>query len=286
MARIRVVTDSTCDIPDVLLRQFDVTVVPLSVQVGPDLYQDKGELSTEQFLKRSASISPQIHAPSIEELSRLYRSMRESCDGVISIHVSSRLSDTFANASIAREAFGPIGQGGPFPVMVIDSLSISMGLGWLVLAVARAALNGVDLQKLGALATRLIGLTHVAFFTDQLDGLFRSRSATRLSSQWDSLASHKPLFHLDEGQLAIYERTRTRAKARDALYNFVEDFTKIGELAVFYTGIQSDVEHLLTRIGAIYPRERIVVVQPSLSVAAWLGADALGVAVLEGEEDS
>ncbi|MBF6614168.1 MAG: DegV family EDD domain-containing protein, partial [Chloroflexi bacterium] len=219
MPRIRVVTDSTCDIPDALLRQFDVTVAPLSVQVGLDMYQDKGDLSSEQFLKRkaSSSISPQIHAPSIEELSRLYRSMRESCDGVISIHVSSKLSNTFANASIAREAFGPIGQGGPFPVVVIDSLSISMGLGWLALAVARAALSGVDLPRLAALATRLSGLTHVAFFTDQLDGLFRNSSATRLSSQWESLAAQKPLFHLDEGQLAVYERTRTRAKARDAL---------------------------------------------------------------------
>src|SRR5881296_2371577 len=64
---------------------------------------------------------------------------------------------------------------------------------------------------------------------------------------------------------------RVRAKARDALYNFVEDFPKIGEMAVLHTGAQNDLEHLLTRVGAIYPRERVAVLQPGPTVTCWLG---------------
>jgi DegV family protein with EDD domain len=287
MPRIRIVTDSTCDIPDGLLRQFDITVVPFTVQVGADAYLDKVSISTDQLLKRlytEGESSVQVHSPPIEEFSRTYRSMRETCDGVLSIHVSSKLSDAVSNAAVAREAFGPIGQGGPFPVAVVDSLSFSMGLGWIVLAVARAALLGVELPKLSSMATRLTGLSHVAFFTEQLEGLMKSGAAARLGSQLDALAQLRPLFHLDEGQVAVYERTRIRVKARDSLYNFVEDFPKIGELAVIHTGAVSDVEHLLTRVGAIYPRERVVLVQPGPAVATWLGPEALGVAVLEGEE--
>ncbi len=286
MSRIRIVTDSTCDIPGVLLRQFDITVIPLTIRRGADTYVDNVTITTEQLLqglRAAPNVLPEAQAPSIEEFNRVYRSMRDTCDAVLSIHASSKLGDMVTNATIAREAFGPIGQGGPFPVAVVDSQSISMGLGWVVLAVARAALTGLDLTKLSGMATRLSGLSHVAFFTERMDGLLNSGHVPRLLPQWDSLTAMKPLFHLDEGQITVYERTRTRAKARDALYNFVEDFPKIGEMAVLHTGAPNDVEHLLTRIGAVYPRERVAVIQPSPSVACFFGPDAMGVAVLEGE---
>jgi DegV family protein with EDD domain len=285
MPHIRVVTDSACDIPDNLLRQLDITVVPQRVRWGTQTFLDKLTITSEETLSRvRADDPPETDAPSVEDFSRTYRAMRDTCDGVISIHLSARLSDTYGNAFIAREGFSPIGQGGPFPVAVVDSMSVSMGLGWIVLAVARAAASGLDLQRLVGLATRLSGLSHVAFFTEQTDILLRSGRAGRLATQTDSLALMRPLFHLDEGHIAIYEKTRTRAKARDSLYNFVEDFPKIGELAVIHTSTQNEVEHLLTRVGAIYPRDRVLIIQPSSTFTAWIGPDALGVAVLEGEE--
>ncbi len=285
MPHIRVVTDSACDIPENLLRQLDITVLPHHVRWGNHSFLDKININADETLNRvRAGDIPETDAPSVEEFSRIFRSMRDTCDGVIAILMTARLSETYTNASIAREGFSPMGQGGPFPVAVVDSLSVSMGLGWIVLAVARAAASGLDLPRLVGLTTRLAGLSHVAFFTEQTELLLKSGRVGRLAMQSEGLAQMRPLFHLDEGHIAVYEKTRTRAKARDALYNFVEDFPKIGELAVIHTSTQSEVEHLLTRIGAIYPRDRVVVTQPGSSLAAWMGPDALGVAVLEGEE--
>ncbi len=290
MPRIRVVTDSACDIPEGLQRQHDITVVPMLVRWGAESYLDKLSITTDDLIAHqhddwSQARMPEVESPSVEDFSRTYRLLRETCDGVISIHISSKMSDTIANAGIAREAFGPIGQGGPFPVAVVDSLSFSMGLGWIVVEVAKAAERGLDLPKLVALATRLTGLSHVAFFTEQTEILLASGHASRLTSQAESLASMRPLFHVDEGRISVYEKTRTRPKARDSLYNFVEDFPSIGELAVLHTNVtQNDVEHLLTRIGAIYPRDRIPIIQICPALASWLGPDVLGVAVLEGEE--
>lgn len=267
------------------MRRLDITVLPFTLRFGAESYIDRAGITSEQVLSRIATGSyPESLAPSVEEFSRAYRSLRDTCDGVLSIHSSSHLSDAVGNALIAREGFSPIGKGGPFPVAVADSLSTSMGLGWIVLAAARSAMEGLDLHRLSGIVTRMIGQTHVAFFTEQTEGLRRGGRAPRLATQWDSISSMKPLFHLDEGHILVYERTRTRPKARDALYNFVEDFPKIGELAVIHTGAHNDVEHLLTRVGAIYPRERVVVVQPGPAIASLLGPDALGVAVLEGEE--
>lgn len=286
MPHIRVVTDSTCDLPEGLLRQFDITVVPQTIAWGAETYLDRVNLFTPQLLQRlsEGATLPEVLPPTIEEFSRTYRLMRDTCDGIISVHVSSRLSETFANATIAREAFGPVGHGGPFPVAVVDSQSVSMGLGWVVLALAQAARAGVELSRLANMVVRLRGQTHTAFITEQLDGLMRSGAATYLQPHLPTLSSIRPLFHLEEGQLAVYERTRTRVKARDALYNFVEDFPKIGEIAVLHIAAQNDLEHLMTRVGAIYPRERVAIIEPGPSVASWLGPEALGVAVFEGEE--
>lgn len=286
MPRIRIVTDSTCDIPDALLRQFQIAVVPLSTRAGGGAQSEQAATSAEQVLRGwgTGGEPPEVIAPSIEDFTRVYRSLRDTCDGVLSIHVSSKLSETFSNAGIARETFSLIGQGGPFPIAVVDSLSMSMGLGWLVLTMARAAQAGMDLPKLAGMASRLAGQSHVAFFTEHLEGLRRTGGGSRSMSQWDGLSLFRPLFHLDEGQVVIYDRTRTRARARDALYDFVEDFPKIGELAVIHTGAQSDLEHLMTRIGAIYPRERVLILHAGAVTSAWLGPEALGVAVIEGAE--
>jgi DegV family protein with EDD domain len=289
MSRIRVVTDSAADLPEGLQRQHEITVVPMRVRWSAEGYPERGALTTDDIMARQRdgwiSGKSEVESPSVEDFSRTYRLLRETCDGVISIHLSSKLSDTIANAAIAREAFGPIGQGGPFPVAVVDSLSVSMGLGWIVAEVAKAAERGLDLPRLVSLTTRLIGLSHVAFFTEQTEILLASGHAGRLASHSESLAGMRPLFHLDEGHISVYEKTRTRPKARDSLYNFVEDFPGIGELAVLHTNVtQNDVEHLLTRIGAIYPRERVPIIQIGPALASWLGPDVLGVAVLEGEE--
>ncbi|HST04473.1 MAG TPA: DegV family protein, partial [Chloroflexia bacterium] len=126
-SRIRVVTDSTCDIPDSLARRYEITVVPMQLSWGAETYLDKLGIGTDDALTRirTGGVFPVVDAPDVDDFSRTYRLLRESCDGVISVHLSSKLSDAVTNAGIAREAFGPIGQGGPFPVAVVDSLSVS-----------------------------------------------------------------------------------------------------------------------------------------------------------------
>src|SRR3954471_16886154 len=127
MPHIRVVTDSTCDIPDPLLRQLDITAVPLHIQWGNRTFLDKVTFTAEDALSHlQLGDVVDSEAPSVEEFSRVYRSMRDTCDGVISLHLSSKLSETYSSALVAREGFSPIGQGGPFPVAVVDTMSVTM----------------------------------------------------------------------------------------------------------------------------------------------------------------
>jgi DegV family protein with EDD domain len=287
MPRIRIVTDSAADLPDSWREQYGIRVIPHQIGWGEESGLVPVETNSSVLIEKmrtSPGEWPQVLAPDVDEFTRAYRELRDECDGILSVHLSSKLGETYATASTAREMFGPLGQGGPFPVAVVDSLQTTMGLGWMVLALARAAQAGESLTQLVARASRLTEACHVAFFTERVDGLQRAGRGLRLQSPGENLSNYRPLFHVDEGQVVVYEKTRTRSKARDALYNFVEDFPRIGELAVFHTGAFYDMEHLMTRIGAIYPRDRVMIYQAGPAVAAWLGPDALGVAAIEAEE--
>ena len=287
LPRIRVVTDSTCDIPESLVRRYEITVVPMQLSWGAETYLDRLGISTEDALNRmrSSGVCPTVDAPDVDDFSRTYRLLRESCDGVISIHLSEQAERRRNQRRDSSRGVRADRAGRAVPGAVVDSLSVSMGLGWICAEVAKAAERGLDLQHLVGLANRLTEMSHIAFFTEQTEILLKSGQAGRLASQAEALTTLRPLFHLDEGNVAVYDKTRTRPKARNSLYNFVEDFTAIGELAIVHSNItQNDVEHLLTRVGAIYPRERVPIIQISAALAAWLGPDVLGVAVLEGEE--
>jgi DegV family protein with EDD domain len=287
MPNIRLVTDSACDLPPAFLEQYGIKVVSHTIRWGDEAYVPGVDITTSALIERMRSAPgewPQVEAPDIDQFAQVYRELRDISDGILSVHSTAKLSETYANAMVAREAFGPLGQGGLFPVAVVDSLQTTMGLGWMVLVLARMAQSGASLTDLVSRAARLTESCHVAFFTERNDGLHKAGRGLKTHSGGESLTNFRPLFHLDEGKLVIYERTRTRSKARDALYNFVEDFPKIGELAVFHTGAFYDMEHLMTRIGAIYPRERVMIYQAGPAVATWLGPDALGVAVIEAEE--
>jgi DegV family protein with EDD domain len=287
MPKLRLVTDSACDLPPALLEQYGIRVARHTVRWDGEPPHTGLDINSNQVLERlrgTNAVWPQIEAPDIDDFSQIYRELRDECDGVLSVHTSQKLSDAYANAMVAREAFGPLGQGGPFPVAVVDSQQISMGLGWMLLVLARAAQNGDSLTALASRAARLTESCHVAFFVERTDGLQRGGRGIRAQSGAESATSLRPLLYMDEGQVVVYERTRTRSKARDALYNFVEDFPRIGELAVFHTGAFYDMEHLMTRIGAIYPRDRVLIYQAGPAVTAWLGPDALGIAAIEAED--
>src|SRR5215218_5423897 len=142
MPTIRVVTDSTCDLPDSLVRQYGITVVPVSVHLGTQSYLDRVNLATETLLRQTqgGAARPATAPPTVATFEQVYRQLKAGrpCDGIVSIHVSSRLSGTYNNALMARDSF----LNSSFPVSVIDSQAASMGLGMIVLAAAQKAASG------------------------------------------------------------------------------------------------------------------------------------------------
>jgi DegV family protein with EDD domain len=126
----------------------------------------------------------------------------------------------------------------------------------------------------------------VVFFVDTMEYLERGGRLTVAASVLGSMQRIKPLMILDEGEIVPYERTRTRAKAIEGLYTFIEDFPRVQEVVALYSTTPEDIEKLLEKVEPIFPPERVQAVQFSPSIAAHLGPGAMGVAVFEGLEEA
>ena len=281
MAGVRVVTDSTADIPEALMRQWNVAMVPLSVNFGTESLKDKVEITHDEFVRRlkaSGRTLPTTAQPPPGLFEETYRRLAdEGADSIISLHLSEKLSGTCGSARIAAEEVAD-----RVKVEVIDSKSISLGLGFLAIEAARVAATGADLAAVTAAVRKMIPNIQIIFFPDTLEYLQKGGRIGRAAAIAGSILSIKPLMRLDEGVVVPHERTRTRSKAIDGLVKFAADFPHIRQMGALQIG-DADIDTLLDRLGTIYPREKIIVVEISPVIAVHLGPGTLGVIIDTGE---
>ncbi len=282
MASIKIVTDSTADIPPSLAHELGIEVVPLRIWINDQVYRAGLDITNEQFyeLLQDGNVHFSVTSPNAIVFEQLYRKLALEYDHIFSIHLSSRLGSVYRTASQARAKL----PASLTQIELIDSKSASMGLGLIVLAAARAARDGASPAAVRQIISDMMHHAHVVFFVDTMEYLERSKRLTLAASVLGSMQRIKPLMILDEGDIVPYERTRTRAKAIEGLYTFIEDFPKVQEVVALYTNTPEDVEKLLEKVEPIFPPKKVQVIQFSPSIALHLGPGAMGVAVFEGLE--
>lgn len=283
MANIKIVTDGTADLPAELVRELGIEVVPLLIHLDDKVYRAGVDIADDQLYELLSSGHPRFRAasPSPVVFEQLYRRLVSDVDHIFSIHLGTHLGSVYANTVLARSKV----PASTTRIDLVDSKSASMGLGSVVLAAARAAKDGATPSEIGRLINAMIRHTHVVFFVDTMEYLEASGRLTITGSVLGSMQRIKPLMILDEGEIVPYERTRTRAKAIEGLFTFVEDFPRVREVTVLYATTPEDVEKLLEKVEPIFPRERVQIARFGPSVAASLGPGAMGVTVFEGFEE-
>ncbi|GAB4430549.1 MAG: DegV family protein [Chloroflexi bacterium OHK40] len=283
MAHIKVVTDGSADIPPELARELGIEVVPVLARVDDKLLRVGIDISDEQLYEQMASGHQrvQIVAPSPAALEQTYRGLIGTVDHVFSIHLGTRLGTIYANAALARSRL----PASTTKIELVDSKSASMGMGSVVIAAAEAARAGGTPEEISRLVHATIRHTHVVFFVDTMEYLEQSGRLTLAGSVLGSMQRIKPLMILDEGEIVPYERTRTRAKAIEGLFTFIEDFPRVQDVTVLYATTPEDVEKLLEKVDPIFPRGRVQIVRFGPAIAAHLGPGAMGVTVFEGLEE-
>lgn len=286
MCNIKIVTDSSSDIPPHLAEELGIEIVPLLLHIDGQVYRANLDITSEQFymLLQDGEHHFAMSPPSPVVFENLYRRMAFEHEHVFSIHLSSRLGGVHQSTTQACAKL----PASLTRIELIDSKSASMGLGTVAVAAARAAQDGAEPFEVRQLINNMMQHTHLVFFVDTMEYLEMSGQLSLSPPVIGSMQRIKPLMILDDGEIVPYERTRTRAKAIEGLYTFIEDFPSVEEVTVMYSTTPEDVEKLLDKVEAIFPREKVQVTQFSPSTAIYLGAGAMGVAVFEGmhpEED-
>lgn len=217
MASIQVVTDSACDLSPTTVEERDVRVVPLTIRFGSEELVDRDELSSKEFWDRvvTGPDMPSTAAPSPGAFQEAFLAARDAgSTGVVAVMLSSGLSATYQSACSAAEAVAD-----RIPVRVVDTLSVTMGQGLLVLAAADMVAEGRSLDDIEATLNDMKGRTHVYGAIDSLDYLRRGGRIGGAGQLVGSLLSIKPVIHVVDGVVEVESKQRTRSRALAYLAN-------------------------------------------------------------------
>jgi len=276
---VKVVTDSSADLPPETAQRLGITVVPLNIHFGTKAFRDGIDLTAREFFRKlpTSPLPPFASPPSEAAFYQAYTKLSRETDEAISIHISSRLSDTYRVASQVAESV--LGQ---CHIMVMDSLTISLALGNLTIAAAGAAQEGANLEEVVRLVRGMIPHLYLVFFVESLDYLERGGRIGKAQALLGTMLGIKPLLIIEEGEIQPLEKVRTRTSALEKLFEFITEFPHIEKMTLI-KGIESaGMEELLQRIETAYPDKEVDVVTYGPALATYVGPGAMGVFVYEG----
>lgn len=274
--RVRIVTDSTADLPPEWIAEDGITVVPVYVRFGEEVYRDGVEISREAFYRRlrSGGIHPQTAASSPGDFEAAYRRLGEEADVILSIHIAGTLSGVCNAAHLAAQHIHRP------RVVIFDSGQVSMGLGWQVRYAARWAREGLPIEeildRLHALRPRVRLLAAV----EDVGYLHRSGRIGWIRAFAATLLHLKPLIEVHEGQAVLLERTRTWERAVKRLGEIAAERPNLAALAVIHADAPDAAQALARRLQARWEME-IPIVQACPAIGAHTGPGAVGVAWVE-----
>jgi len=282
MTRIAFVTDSTAYLPPELLERYHIRVVPLYVLFGQEALKDNVDITSDAFYARLAKVTdklPTTSQPSAGDFKAVFQEIIDSgqADAIVAILISSILSGTVASAQQAKEMFPS------FPIHVVDTLSTSMALGYVVLAAARAAEAGASLDDVLAAAQAVIPKLHLYFAVDTLKYLHMGGRIGGASVLLGTALGIKPLLELRNGRIEAAGKVRSRRKAHEKLVDIAVEAMGEGRRvraatlsAADEAGAKQLIEMLCTRLECV--EKYTIELSPCLGVHT--GPGTVGIVVL------
>jgi DegV family protein with EDD domain len=273
--KVKVVADSASDIPLDLAEELGITIVPVNVQFGEQIYRDRVELSTDEFYKKlqSNSVLPKTSAPAPGTFRETYEKLAKESDAIVSIHVSAQMSATCDAARLACADYN-------FPVSIIDSETASMACGLLVIIAARAALQGASQTEIEALLNDAIPRTITYGVFSTLEYLYKGGRIGKAQAFLGSVLKLNPILAISRGEVLPVARIRTRPKAVERMCEIVRDLGTIEEMSIMGTTNPKDTEDLANRLSPLFPTERIYHTTIGPAMGTYVGPDAIGVSVI------
>jgi DegV family protein with EDD domain len=276
---IRIVTDSTCDLPEEIVNQHSITVIPLAINVGDKSFLDGIDLTRSEFYAQLPNFNPhpKTAAPGSEVFIRAFERLAdEGAQAILSIHISETLSATINSARSAAQQFTRI------PVTVLDSGQLSLGLGFIVERAAQLAEVGKELQGIISNLNNLMERVYVFASLKTLEYLRRSGRMNFALARFGELLQLKPLLHMNMGK-ATAHRTRTQKRATARLLEWLAEYAPYEKLAILHAGVQEEAEGLFQQALPYFPQDAVLIAQLTPVLGTHLGIGALGFACIARE---
>ena len=275
--KLGIVTDSTCDLPAYFVEQYQIEVVPsILILEGKEIADGIG-ISREEFYKRLSGfkIHPTTAVPSIGEFANRYQKLLDAgCDHVISIHAAGPLTSMVSAAQQAAREFSD-------RVIVVDGLSLSLGLGFQVLAAAESAESGLEAALAAVESTRRRLRVFAAL--DTLEYVRRSGRVPVAIILLGSLLSIKPIIELADGEVKAMSAVRTANQANARMMSLMRQIGSLERLAILHTGAEVRarifLDQLMNEMNRSLPRD-ILMVNVTTVIGAHVGPNGLGFAAV------
>ncbi len=251
---IKIVTDSTADLPSALVKELGITVVSLYVRFGDETYRDGVDITGDEFYKRLLTdpIHPNTSQPTPQDFTNVYRGLCQQAAGIISIHISGKLSGTCSSALQAKEVVAA-----ECPVEVIDSKTTSMALGLIVMAAVNIANTRASVKQVAEDIRQVVSDVQLLVIFDTLKYLAKGGRIGKAKSLLGSVLNVKPLLTIKDGEFVPVTQVRSRSKGIDKLFEFAKDAANVDDLVVIYSTTRDEADSLASRIGSTIKLEKV-----------------------------
>jgi len=273
---VKIVTDSTADLPPQVAEELGITVVPVYVRFGAEVYRDGVDISHDELYQKlvTSATHPATSQPPPGDFADVYRELAKETDDIVSIQLTGKLSGTYSSALQGREQAAT-----GCRIEVVDSLSVSMGLGMITMAAARLAAAGESLQRVMVEIRQAIPQIHLLALFDTLKYLHRGGRIGKAKALLGSVLNVKPLLTMRDGEFVPVGQARTRAKGVERLFDFVRNALNIQELAIVHSTTPDDAGSLREHIGSIFDKRRIHLARLGPALGVHGGPGIMGVIV-------
>lgn len=274
---VRIVTDSSSDVPHDLAAQLGITIVPAVVRFGEESFLDGFDIDHDTFYRRlqEESVFPSTSQPSPGQFAEAYERLAPDTDGIVSIQLSSRLSGTYNSAVQGAKVAGV-----SCPIEVVDSQSTSLGLGLIAIGAARLARSGAPMDVVLANVREWIPRSRLYGALDTLDFLVRGGRIGRAKYFLGTLIRVRPVLAVVEGEVQPVRQLRTRVQVERFLEEQARLHQPLRALGVVYTTDRGAAETMADRLADLCPRESIVLGRVGPGLGSHTGPGLLGIAVI------
>ena len=272
---IRIVTDSSSDLPSSLAKELGITVVPCNLHFGQETFRDSVDMDADVFYKRLSSESqlPTTSQPSPGVFLEAYRPLAEAGHQIVSIHVSASLSGTVNSALQAKEQLPGA------TIEVVDSRQVSLSLGLAATAAARAAKSGASFQETVQITRQALGQVRFYALLDTLEYLRRGGRVGKVKGFVGSLLRVRPLITAREGLVESVTSVRSRAAGIQYMVTLAEEAAPIQQLAVMHATTPDEAEELAQRLSSLVPGRSVIRARVGPVIGTHSGPGAIGIAI-------